>query len=813
MTVNESFMFLHYLRVAWRSFRRHSWYSLINIACLAIGLAATMTILLYILHEHSYDRWHADAGRIFAINTRTDFGNSSWLTDNLSYQVGPAARNTDPAVESAVRTREASDGADLQNPLSPEARFRETSRFLYADSNFFRFFSFRLLRGDRDAVLARPFTVVLTQTTAKRYFGNSDPVGKTLILDKQYPLEVTGVAADMPSNSSIEFDLVASMSTMRGEDKYKAYLEDVQLGSGMFHTWLLLRRKADTAQVTKNLSRLALVAAGKGKKMDGPYGEIESHQFSLMPLTDTHLEAYGGSNSRYLSAFTWVAVLILLLALVNYMSLATARSAMRGREVGVRKVIGAGRGDLAGQFYIESGVYAIVGFGVGALLFLVFRPGFNRLMQLSVDAGFLANPMVLAAFAVLLLLVIGIAGSYPSLVLSSFRPVMVLYGKLSRERGSERIRKGFLVFQFTLSMALMTCAFIIGKELYYIRHADTGVNRENIVLFPFGGTMEHYASYQTEIAAIPGIRQVATTRYKLYSGYMLAQLAQLPGESSAQQLEFVEADSNIFQLLGLRWEEEPAAGSNWYDGDHLALNEAAVDAFHWSGRATGNHFKFGEKDVTVAGVLKDFNFLSLHSAILPLGMRIAGNVDQTWPPGIDGVLYAKIAPHVNVPALIEAVHRVYRRYDQRTAFDYVFLDDEFNNQYKSEDRLAGLTEIFTLITIVIACLGLFALATFAAGQRLKEIGIRKVLGASVTSISVLLSRDFLRPILLSVLIASPLAWWVMHRWLQNFAYRTSMSWWIFPAIGGGLLLIAQLTVLFRTIRAARVNPTINLRSE
>jgi putative ABC transport system permease protein len=806
-------MFFHYLRVALRGFRRHKMYSLINIGCLSIGLGVVMTIMLYILYEHSYDRWQANAGRIFAVNTLVSYGNSSWTTDYLSYQVGPAARNADPAVESAVRTREAADGVDLQNPLIPEARFRETSQFLYADSNFFRFFSFRLLRGDRDAVLGRPYTVVLTQTAAKRYFGNSDPVGKTLILDKQYPLEVTGVAADVPSNSSIDFDLVASMATMRGEDKYKAFLDDDRLEGGLFHTWLLLRGKADTVQVARNLSQLARVAAGKGKQVQAAYGEIESHQFSLAPLTDMHLVGYGGSNSRYLSAFTWVAVLILLLALMNYMSLATARSAMRGREVGVRKVIGAGRRDLAGQFYIESAVYAMIGFGVGALLFLVFRPGFNRLMQLSIDASFLTNPLVLCAFAVLLVLVTGVAGSYPALVLSSFRPVTVLYGKLSRQRSGESIRKGFLVFQFTLSMALMTCAFVIGKELYYIRHADTGVNRENIVLFPFGGTMENYASYRAEIAAIPGIRQVAMTRYKLYSGYMLEQLAQLPGESSAKPLEFIEADSNIFRLFGLRWKEEPAAGNNWYDGEHLALNEAAVDAFHWSGRATGNHFKFGEKDVTVAGVLKDFNFLSLHSAILPLGVRIAGNVDQMWQPGIDGVLYAKIGPHVNLPALIEAVRRVYRRHDQRTAFDYVFLDDEFNSQYQSEDRLAGLTEIFTLITIVIACLGLFALATFAAEQRLKEIGIRKVLGATVSSISVLLSRDFLRPILLSVLIASPLAWWVMHRWLQNFAYRTPMSWWIFPAIGGGLLLIAQMTILFRTIKAARINPTINLRSE
>lgn len=806
-------MLLHYLRVAWRSLRRHTWYSLINVGCLAIGLAAAMTILLYILHEHSYDQWHANAGRIFGVRTGEFFGGDSWSNPQLSYPVGPAAKSGDPSVESMVRVREAFEGVDLQNPASPAARFREMSRFLYADSNFFRFFSFRLLRGDANAVLARPYTVVLTQMAAKKYFGNSDPVGKTLMLDKQYPLEVTGVAADMPSNSSLVFDLVASLATMRSVEKYKPYLENQQLEGGSFYTWLLLRQVADTAQVARSLSNLGLVAAGKTKKAEAAYEISESHHFSLMPLADTHLKSYGGANTQYLSAFTWVAVLILLLALVNYMSLATARAAVRAREVGVRKVIGAGRGKIVAQFYTESGMYAALAFAAGTLLFLSFRPYFCQLMQLSIDAGFLASPLVLGSFSVLLLLVTVIAGSYPSLVLSSFQPVTVLYGRLSRKVGGERIRKGFLIFQFTLSMALMICAFVIGKELYYLRHTDTGVARENIVMFPFAATMDHYASYQAEVASIPGIRQVATARFKLFGGSMLVELVQLPGKVTADQLEFMVADSNLIPLLGLKWKEKPETGSSWYGRNNLVLNEAAVDAFHLSGRATGNHFKFWDTIVNVAGVLKDFNFLSLHSAIKPVGIRVARHVEDEWPTGIDGVLYAKIEPHVNGAALIEAVHRIYARHDEHTPFEYTFLDDEFNNQYKAEDRLAGLMDIFTLITIVIACLGLFALATFAAQQRLREIGIRKVLGASVASISVLLSRDFLRPILLSVVIASPLAWWVMHRWLQNFAYRTSVSWWIFLAVGGGLLLIAQGSVLFRTVKAARANPTVNLRSE
>jgi putative ABC transport system permease protein len=806
-------MLTHYLRIAFRAFRRNKLYSLINIACLAIGLAGVMTVLLYILHEHSYDRWHANSRRIFITYTRTAYGSSSWDDPDLSCQVGPAGKAASPAIESFVRIRQAFDGVDLQNPLTPEIRFRENARFIYADSNLFQFFSFRLLRGNANAVLDRPYTVVLTQSAAKKYFGNADPVGKTLTLDKQYVLEVTGIAADMPSNTSLVFDMVTSLATMRAMERLRPYLEDQQLESGTFRTWLLLRHLSDTARVARDLSRQSLAAAGIYKKSNSPYGEMESHQFWLSPLTDYHLNFFAVEHPPYLTIFTWVAALILLLALVNYMSLATARSTMRAREVGVRKAIGAGRGKIAGQFYTESAVFAVIAFSAGALLFLCCLPLFCNLMQLPIDASFLVSPPVITAFGALLLLVILISGSYPSVLLSSFRPAMVLYGRLSRYRNGEQIRKGFLVFQFTLSMALTTCAFVIGKELYYFRHTDTGVDRENIVMFPFAGTMEHYPSYLGEVAAIPGVRQAATARYKLYAGTALARMIQLPGKAAPDELMYLIADTNFISILGLKWKEKPDPASGWWDRSHLVINEAATDAWHLSGRVSGSHVKSGENNVTLAGVLRDFNFFSLHTAVAPFGIQVTRNVEDEWSDGIDGVLYVKIGPRVNIPALVEAVRRVYTRYDARTPFEFTFLDDQFDSQYKAEDRLAGLMDIFTAITIVISCLGLFALATFASEQRLKEIGIRKVLGASSASISSLLSRDFLRPILLSILIASPLAWWIMHRWIQNFAYRASISWWIFPAAGGGLLLIAQLTVLIRTVKAARANPTVNLRSE
>jgi putative ABC transport system permease protein len=805
-------MLTHYLRVALRNFSRHKFYSLINIGCLSIGLGVVMTILLYILHEHSYDRWHKNADRIFTVQTRESFGARNFWISGLSYATGAAEKKSDPVVESMVRTLGVPGDVEFRNTISPDVDFLENEKFLYADSNFFEFFSFRLLRGRADEMLKRPFTVVLTEQTAKKYFGKTDPIGKSLLMNEKYLLEVTGIVADPPSNSTIRYNMIASQSTMSGVEEFRDYLEGFPGRPGEFRTYVLLRRRTDTARAVQSLRNLSLLAEGiKTGNEDDPRVYKRSHDFRLRLLADSRLSGNLRAGDKYLDAFTLVAGLILLLALVNYMSLATARSGLRAKEVGIRKVIGAGRDRIAVQFYIESALYAVVSFVAGGLIFLWFRPYFCRLLQLPIDAGFMVSPMVLVAFSGLLALVIFIAGSYPALVLSSFRPVVVLYGKLSRERGRERVRKGFIVFQFTLSMALVICSFVIGKQLYYMRHTDTGVDRENVVMVPFKKT-QHYSAYKQEVAELPGIQMAATSLDQLYQS-TLTELVHLPGETKQTELEYLIVDSSFIPLMGLQWKEKPLAGSPWYDSSHLILNETAVSALHLDGLATGRQLEVGDKMVTVAGVLRDFNFFSLHSHIDPFSFTISADVDKDRDEGSYGILYLKIGPHVNVPTIIDGIHRIYARYDAKNPFDFQFLDEAYDQNYKVEDQLAGLFDLFSAVTIVIACLGLFALATFAAEQRLKEIGIRKVLGASVSSISALLSRDFLQPILLSVFIASPLAWWFMNKWLQNFAYRTSVSWWIFPAAGGVLLLIAQGTVLFRTIRAARANPTINLRSE
>ena len=796
-------MLSHYFRIAWRIFRRNTLYSLINIGCLALGIAAAMTILLYVLHERSYDRWQANSDRIFKVSVSMKVGNSSVNFDHLSYAAAPSVLHSDPRVESYVRAYSPRPSAVLRDANRPEAGINAEKPGYFADSNFFQFFSFRLMQGDPATVLVRPNTVVLTATTANLFFGTVDAIGKMLLYNGDQRLEVTGVCADPPSNTTIDFAWIGSGSSMHGMPELAKQLASPDVQGGSFLTWLRLTNAEAAGPVTGTMNA---IASNSPDTKDS-----DKDRYTLTKLREIHLQNNFGdaSNTRYLVIFPLVAGLILLLALVNYMSLATARSVVRAKEVGVRKVLGGGRASLARQFYAESTLMATIAFAAGILLFLLIKPAFLRLLQLPIDDSFLLSPGVLGAFGLLLLLVIAIGGSYPALVLSAFRPVVVLYGKLSRRRGGEKVRKGFLIFQFGISMSLILCSVILEKQIWFIRHTDTGVNRENVVMIPFSTHLAHYEAYKREIESLPGVTLAATAHYALYHEYD-AFFVNSGGKSI--MLPVMSVDDHFISVLGLQWKHRPVLESVLYDNKHILLNEAAVSKLGLHGDPVGQTVDIAGNFV-VAGVLKNFNYQNMQEPIGPLCLFVGKDTASGWGTTETGCLIARIQPHVNLPTLLGDMTAIYRKYDRQTPFSYQFLDDAFNAQYKAEDRLAGLLGIFTAITIVIACLGLFALATFAAQQRLKEIGIRKVLGASASSISSLLSRDFLRPVLISVLIASPLAWWVMSKWLQNFAFRTSISWWIFPAAAGGLLLIAHLTVLFRAIKAARANPTINLRSE
>lgn len=799
-------MIKNYTKIAWRNLLRHKLFSLINISGLAIGLAVCMLIMLYVAHEHSYDRFSKNADRVFIPNAMIKMrGNTMNTMGNMSYASGPLISQGQPTVESYMRILTYFKPVIISNLSSPNKKFSEKN-LVFADPDFFKFFSFKILSGDANSVLANPHSVVISQEMAKKYFGDENPIGKTITLktDSAYTYQVTGVAENCPSNSSIQYNFVVPNSSFLTMKEAKDYLGPQKIGFGTFKLYLLLKHASDTVTLKKGLDVL-----GKKNK------DFEDMTFSLKPLTDMHLNFSDGdqSNTKYLQIFPVVAILVLLLALVNYMSLSTAQATLRAKEIGVRKVSGASRKSIAAQFYVESGLYAILSFVLGYLICYLFKPVFLNVLQLKIDDSFLYGPLVLTLLGILLLVTVLAAGSYPSFVLSAFNPVITLKGKMSKQSGGVTVRKAFTTLQFAISVGLIICGIIIDRQLYYFRHADTGVNKENVVMVPVGASFgKNYASFKQDIGSLAGVANVATSRYAMftyYDGY------EMDGKTKDQtvMLNALAVDNNFMSLVGLKWKYPPLSASHLSGDNKLVINELAIERLHLSGNPVGAFVKSGNRNMEIAGVVKNFNFGSMEHAIEPLGLFIVPDTQPYWTMRSGCYLFAKIKPHTNLPTLLNSMENIYEKYDKGAPFDYTFMDDSFNAQYKAEDRLASIFSIFTMLTIILAGMGLFGLAAFTIEQRTKEIGIRKILGASLSSITSLLSVDFLKLVLLSILIASPIAWWAMHGWLEHFAYRINIQWWMFGAAGSLAIVVALITISYHAVKAAIANPVNSLRSE
>lgn len=803
-------MIFNYIKIAWRNMLRQKLFSLINISGLAIGLAVCMLIMLYVAHEHSYDRFHKNAKQIVALHETLKLGDNLVNFSNSSYVTGPELKQAVPGVSGYLRIYTPYQDMVVNAAALGISNLHE-SKMLFADKNFFSFFSFKLIRGTADQVLNSPFNLVISAGAAKKYFGDHDPLGKVLSIrneaGKTYLYHVTGVAENAPSNSSIGFEFLASGSSLDGMKELNLKSSQV-VGDGPFKTYLLLAPNADTAQVRRSIQPLL----GKDKY-------TANERMALNALTDIHLKMHfgDGSNVKYLQIFPFVAILVLLLALVNYMSLSTARSTLRAKEIGVRKVAGASRKSLAAQFYIESALYILMAFVLAYVLSYGLKNWFLGKLQLTIDNQFFYSPQVILLLAGLLILTILCAGTYPAIVLSSFKPIAILKGKFSKQTGGAGIRKIFTILQFSISTALIICGLVIDRQLYFIRHTDTGLNRENVVMVPVTVNIgDNYQAFRKDISSLYGVAQVATAHYAMYKGYdMIEATGRTPKDNIS--LAELSVDENFFSVLGIRWKQKPSLVKLLFYNkerkiNQLVINEAAAEKLGLPASASGSMIRSGSETYEVGGVVKNFNFGSLQSPVKPLGIAVQPETMRGWG-GAGGYLFVKIKPHVNLPSLMSSVQDIFKKYDRDTPFQYTFMDDAFNQQYKAEDRLASIFSIFTGITILLAGMGLFGLAAFTIEQRTKEIGVRKILGASLSSIASLLSVDFLKLVLLSVLIASPFAWWAMHKWLQNFAYRIPIQWWMFASAGLLAVIIAIITISYHALKAAVANPVDSLRSE
>ena len=806
-------MLKNYFTIALRNFRRNKIYSAINIVGLSIGLAVCMLIMLYTAHEYSYDHFHKNADRIFSTSQQTKLkaGDDVMNFSQIDGKLAPEAKQQDPNVESFVRFYQvAHPAAIIENIQNTSLKFSEEN-FLFADSNFFNFLTFKLLKGNPSSALQSPFSVVISEKAAKKYFGDKDPVGQSLRYNNEYNFSITAVAAKVPSNSNINFDFVASLSSlniMRAGTgaQSRSIIESVQC-----KTYFLLADPKQAPKLSKILTELDQPKFPNGKPRDDM---VFSSTFFLHPIKDMHLDPNDSYqfDTKYLKIFSLVAVLILLLALINYMSLSTARATLRAKEIGVRKVMGANRKTIAAQFFIESGLYTSMAFVLGYILCVAIQPAFFNFLQIDIDQSFLYSPGMIFLLVGLFLVTLVLAATYPSLVLSAYKPVMVLYGKISKHSGGISVRRFFTVFQFTISIVLIICGLVIERQMYFFMHADTGIDRERIVMVPFASNVgKHYAGFKRETQSLAAISEVSTSKYPMYKGYDIFDITD-KNTKRYITLQVLTVDENFVKMLGLKW-KIPPVDSLYYQNGEVIINETALEKLNLGKQPLNETINFGPKQ-RVAGVLKDFNYQSLEDKIGPLCLFTSKERDtaSAWEE-MGGCLFAKIKPHANTATALDQIATIYKKYEPMRPFEFRFMDEAFESVYKAEDRLAKISIAFVLITLLIASLGLLGLATFMAEQRTKEIGIRKVLGASVGSITVMLSKDFIKLVMIAIVIASPIAWWAMSKWLQGFAYRIDIGWWVFVAAGLLAIIIALATVSFQAIKAATANPVKSLRTE
>jgi putative ABC transport system permease protein len=808
-------MFRNYFKTALRNLWKNKGFSAINIIGLAIGLSTCLLILIYVMDELSYDRYNKNADRIYRLDGEIKFGGNHFILAVAPAPAGPAMRQDFPEIEKEVRFR----GYGGLLVKKGGQNIREES-VIYADSTLFDVFTLPMLAGDPHTALVEPRTVVITEKMAKKYFNEIQVVGRNLVINDSIPYKVTGVIRDLPEQSHFHYDLYVSLAESQEAKNTNEWL------SNNFNTYILLRKGASPRQLEAKFGGMInkyiapLIRSVVNMSLDDFFKGGSFVGFSLTPLTSIHLysnktgEFEANGNIQYVYIFSAIAVFILLIACVNFMNLSTARSASRAKEVGVRKVLGSLRGHLISQFMIESVLISFLSMLLALGLAWLLLPVFNNLAAKHMAIGLFSRPWLAPAMLVLVVVVGILAGSYPAFFLSAFRPIAVLKGSVAAGFKSSWLRNSLVVFQFGISIFLIVGTAVIYKQLGYIRNRSLGFNREQVLIVQNTYVLgTQVRAYKDELLKLPGVEGATITGFLPTSDYRNDNAFFFTPEldpKKAISMQNWQVDENYIPVLGM----QIAAGRNFSkdfptDSNGVVLNEAAVRMMNVPNPLGQKLYELNdvkEKRVTeyhIVGVVKDFNFNSLRQVVTPMGLFIKGNNSKM-------ALRVRTA---DARRIVNQVGDAWRRLMPGQEFSYVFMDDEFNSIYNSEQRMGGISLSFSLLAIFIACLGLFGLAAYAAEQRTREIGIRKVLGATVGGIVALLSKDFLRLVLVSAVITFPLAWWAMHHWLEDFAYRITIGWEIFLLAAVLAVGVALVTVSFQAVKAGLANPVKSLRSE
>jgi putative ABC transport system permease protein len=794
-------MIKNYLKIAFRNLWRHRVFSFINILGLTVGMTAFFLIFHYVRFELSYDAFNTNATNIYRVVSDIKTPTETINAGGPSWAVGAHIKGEFPEVVAAVRI----DNNSLLIRRG-DTKFEE-GNCLFADSAFFSVFSFPLVKGDPRTCLAEPFSIVLSETAAKKYFGNEDPIGKSLLVNAEgVNNTVTGVMKDIPENSTIKADVLVSMTTLTR--KFNQGLDD-QWGNYGNRTFVMLKPgtnyKAFESRLPAFLNKLNGDEMKKWQMFPTLY---------LEPIRDVYLrstrDGSKAGNIKNVYTFSIIGVFILLIACFNFVNLTTARSAERAKEVGVRKVVGAARSQLARQFIGESIILCVIAYILSIVFSALLFNLFNQLSGKIIGHNIFDHPLYLLLLFGIAVGIGILAGIYPALVLSSFQPITVLKGRFSTGTKGILLRKGLVVAQFTISISLIIGTIIVYSQMQYMRSQDLGFVKDQKLIIDTHNEKAREA-LKNAIKGMPGVESVSLSGSVPGGGNpgAYSQIENIKGDMQIANLDLYFVDFDYIPQYKMKLLAGRAFSRDFMTDttQSMIVNEAAMKMFGYSDprQIIGKKFdQWGRKGIII-GVIKDFHFHSLQEVIKPLSIRIE-------PEGCS-LITAQLTAGRNIPATVSAIETKWKSFMPNRPFSYFFLDESFDKQYRSEDRFGRLFLNFAVLAIFISCLGLLGLASYSTMQRTKEIGIRKVLGASVGTIVNLLSKEFLILVLISFLIAGPLAGYLMYKWLEGFAYRMGMEWWVFVVAGILALFIALFTVSFQAIKAALMSPVRSLRTE
>lgn len=784
-------MWKNYLKIMARNIRKNIGYSVINLVGLAIGLACCLLILLWVQDELSFDRFHENKDQLVCMIRQEVDAKDETGSIAVPFALAPILKKEFPEILDFSRYQERSW---LETPVisTGENTFYESGMAL-VDPSFLRMFSFAFLKGDPQTALQEIHSVVITEALAKKYFADEEPLGKVLKYNNRIDLKVTAVLKNVPANSHLQFDLLAPLR-MLGEQKLNGW-------SWESVSYLLMKPHARLAGMREKLVGSMTKYCPEGDK---------KWKINLLPITKFHLQQ-GEGDSTLVTIFSSIAIFILLIACMNYMNLATARSARRAREVGLRKVAGAKRGQLVRQFLAETLLLTLLAAALALLLVLISLGAFNHLTQKQLSLNIFTNPPLLLGLLVLVLLVSLVSGSYPAFFLSAYKPVQVLKGSTLRGSRGAIFRKIMVIGQFAISIILLIGTLIIRQQLHYIQKKDLGWNREQVVVLPINDELARkFQSLKQELRQSPKIVNVTVvsslpTRIGGVNG-----IDWWEGKSPSDIIipKFVIGEYDYLDTLGIKLKEgRNFSRSRPADISNFIVNEAAVEAMKMK-NPLGKGMIYMNVQGQIIGVVKDFHFRHLSEAIGPLILLIHPRHHEYF----HRFVFAKIRPG-GIKETLHYIERVCRRLAPHFPFEYKFMDDEFNRLYQAEGTVSLMVNYFTFLALFIACLGLFGLASFMTEQRKKEIGVRKVLGSSGSRIVLLFVREFYKWVLLASMIACPIAYYAMSQWLNDYEFHVPLLWWPFALACTLTFVIAGLTVCSQSLRAARINPVETLRSE